>query len=719
MADQRTKELLRKLEALDEGESTTRLDKLVTTGQALVAEDSVVGIPPIPPGTTLDLTHPTINVPGVPEFTIPDILSVESSGSAVISPDALSTGDWIVIARSKNLLRAYTLDDAPDDDNEPPRAEELALDYMVPTSADFLVPKDYRGVVKKEVTYSAEMASYVRAGFDKQSASLSIPYAAASFERQHKEREAKASSRKTVYMFGSWYFPRAQLFLKKFTKASKRFTAAVEAAVNAKDVAALERVFNTYGRAVPAEVEIGGRLSLVHKEVCDASVIETEVENTIGAAVTAKYNGVQGSVGVGFGNASSTKVTAEQVNNLTSFEAIGGNVILASNPKQWPDTVSTDPNNWAVIGVSKLAPITDWLEPALRARVEKLLPALQVPSDVRAEDHSARADSDGFIFGARKHYKTGRGGLQIVCGTSGSPGLDQGDAVGAGATFTHFPNGDIWIEGASICVPVRKGSHYSVSKWDDENDQGEAASRFMKTETKLTFGQWQTLSNRKVLNRTNFNIANIPPNTQKSDGFIFCSIRASTGERGFISCTVDGKPVGAASVHNPPPLGTGWRPGMPMPQPVAWSPYACFCVPVPRGLSMSMEVTGTFELRAWYLPITSEDLEFGKTERYTVNAFHTAETDGFLNGVVTVRQGNARGMLELYSGRDRNNLFHGVPGAMMAVHQTSNRFIPYASGMLPIRRGYVFHATPRALSADRGHSGATVEAYWTPLLSVA
>ena len=81
-----------------------------------------------------------------------------------------------------------------------------------------------------------------------------------------------------------------------------------------------------------------------------------------------------------------------------------------------------------------------------------------------------------------------------------------------------------------------------------------------------------------------------------------------------------------------------------------------------------------------------------------------------------MRQGNARGMLFLHCGPDRANIDrqHVTP-AMMAVHQTTggNRYIPYASAMLPIRRGFVFRPVPQDLSGDYG--GATVEAYWTPL----
>jgi hypothetical protein len=75
---------------------------------------STGGFPKLPPGTTLDLTNPTVKLPDVPEFTIPGILSVPSSESAVIAPGSLSTGDWIIIARNNDLLRAYTLDNPGD-----------------------------------------------------------------------------------------------------------------------------------------------------------------------------------------------------------------------------------------------------------------------------------------------------------------------------------------------------------------------------------------------------------------------------------------------------------------------------------------------------------------------------------------------------------------------------------------------------------------------------
>jgi hypothetical protein len=690
------------------------------------------GIPPLPAGTTLDLTHTTFQFDNIPPFEIPAVLSVSDGGSEVVSPHSLKTEDWIVIAKNNNILRAYTLGDPPNERADPPTAKILALDYVVPEGADYLVDLHLESEVLHEVTYSSATASYVRAGFDEQSASLSIPYAAGSFEREHKEKEARASAHKTIYMFGSWHFPRAKLDLKKFTKASTRLTAEIEAAVNANNAAALTQVFDRYGWAVPEEVVIGGQLYLTHTEVCDGSVNETEVEQTISAAVSAKYKGVEASAGIGFGNASGTKVTAEQVNKSTSFRAKGGKATLASNPQQWPDTVN-NPNNWAVIRVSNLAPITDWLEPALRARVEKLLPemrmpAMQVPQDVPGENHSGpRAESDEFIYSirtSRKNQTASRGDLQLVCGTSGSPSLDQSGAVGGSASFhsNPFSGNDIWIAGASICLPVPKGSHYSVSTSDGYRDQGLAASRFTKTETKLTFGKWQTLLDQKSFTGAS-KLATFTSGAQLIDGFIFCFVRAPSAadeDRGFVSCTVDGKILGAASVHNHRVDDARWG---------CWSPDACFCVPVPRHLSMSIDATawGKLDIKAWYLASTSQDWKFGAPELYTVNSLHTAETDGFLNGVVTVREGNARGKLYLFCGRgpDRNRVIeygrdggYGVPPAMVAVHQTTHRAIPSASAMLPIRRGFGFYAAAEDLWADPGHRGATVEAYWTPLLPV-
>ena len=75
----------------------------------------------------------------------------------------------------------------------------------------------------------------MRAGFDKQQASVGFPFAAASFEREHKERQAGASDKKQLQMIGRWYYPRVQLNLKECATASERFKTAIRSALDAYD----------------------------------------------------------------------------------------------------------------------------------------------------------------------------------------------------------------------------------------------------------------------------------------------------------------------------------------------------------------------------------------------------------------------------------------------------------------------------------------------------
>mgnify|MGYP000691613657 CR=1 FL=1 len=172
------------------------------------SSDPRPAVPTLPPRTKLDLSQPTVSVPEVPEFAIPAVLSVGADTAAVAHPGDLTQGDWLIIARNARLLYAYTMG-AMFEDGEPPQARKAALDWLVPASTDFMVPLELGASVLSKVAYTAETASYVRAGFDRQQASAGFPFAAASFEREHKERQAGASYKKQLQMIGRWHYPRA------------------------------------------------------------------------------------------------------------------------------------------------------------------------------------------------------------------------------------------------------------------------------------------------------------------------------------------------------------------------------------------------------------------------------------------------------------------------------------------------------------------------------
>ena len=190
-------------------------------------------IPKLPARAVLDLSQPTVKAPEIQEFTIPSYLKVNPDGTEITYPIDLSQIDWLVVARKSKILYAYTMGAVS---KEPPQADSAALDWMVPeSSTDFFDSLELTGDVTSELTYTAETASYVRAGFDKQEASAGLPFVAASFEREHKERQASASHKKRLHLTGRWYYPRVRLKLKYCATASERFKTAIGTALDSYD----------------------------------------------------------------------------------------------------------------------------------------------------------------------------------------------------------------------------------------------------------------------------------------------------------------------------------------------------------------------------------------------------------------------------------------------------------------------------------------------------
>jgi len=242
---------------------------------------------------------------------------------------------------------------------------------------------------------------------------------------------------------------------------------------------------------------------------------------------------------------------------------------------------------------------------------------------------------------------------------------------------------------------------------DCSNTEVGANGQFVRADTKLTLGSWQLLFERKGGNAEGV----YPVPAMPTDGFLFCSVRApSEGDRGWVECGFDSKIPGAASVHNTTAARS------------CRIPNASFCVPLPKGTAAGVTIVpehGQLQVKTWYLPSTSRDLRFGMPQPRGLRSTDDAETDGFLNGSIVVRQGNARGALILYFRRNESKPFPVYPLAMAAVHRTTNRFVSRSSAMLPLRRGYQFYADTRAMSQDPGHKAADANVYWTPLLPAA
>ena len=714
-SDPKVKEFRDQLERMKLNLDNNRLSELAEAAKALANEEDLLGfdsdpaiaawqpnsgagsgtsksrpaIPTLPPKTKLDLSQPTVNVPDVPEFKIPAVLSVAANSIAVTHPGNLTQGDWLIIARKSRILYAYTMGNVSQD-GEPPEAEKAALDWMVPNSMDFLVPLELGATVTSKVTYTAETASYVRAGFDKQQASAGFPFAAASFEREHKERQAGASYKKQLQMIGRWHYPRVKLILKECATASERFKTAVRTALDAYDkskaIQPLLDVFTAYGTAVPNEVILGGQMVLVTEEDYQGTVNESEVENVISAAVSIKTTKAEGSAGASFQNAEGKKLTADQVSKSMKLTVKGGD--STKDPQSWPGTVKP-PSQWAVIGRSNLTSIVEWLPEDLRSRVKTVWPKVPMPPaiwqfrDAPAQGHSATAKQAQFVLGARlvpDGLDGCRGAVELACGTSQTPELGRGDAAGGRASFLRDRGGDLWIDTSSVCLPVPAGHHYTAAAPDTWAPPGaKAPVRFAIAETNLTLGNWQLVPHSQgFINSRSFKA--------ETDGFVFCSLEArNDGERGIARCAVDNTIIAAASVHNYHHAG-------------CWQEYASFCAPYAKGSTVDVTMTVTsgqfLYFSVWRIPSTSQAWKFTKPEPLKLNTEVSASADCFVNGVEIVPDDGPRGILRLECVDKEAVGPRKFPIASAAVHvyRQRDRHISHASAMMPVRQRYPIFA---------------------------
>jgi hypothetical protein len=418
----------------------------------------------------------------------------------------------------------------------------------------------------------------------------------------------------------------------------------------------------------------------------------------------------EGSAGVGFQDAQGNTVTADQMSKKTQFEVRGGDSTLASNPQQWPNTVKPA-REWAVIGRGKLKSILDWLPEEgpdyLRSRVKTLWPKLPLPPavwdledfkyDPIVQDRYDLAKRAQFVLGSRFVTEARDGALgavQLICGTDLTPELGRGDAAGGAASFHSHHTRDIWIDTASVCLPVPAGHHYAATT---SNTSGKAPTRFAIAETNLTFDKWHLLENPAHPNVRGFAAA-------PTDGFVFCSLEAiGDGDGGYITCAVDKVIIAAASAHRYSRSNESIR-------------YASFCAPYAKGSHVEVVAQATsgpqyLSFKVWQIPCTSQGWRFKKPELFRLGANVKAETDGFLNGVVTAPQDGPRGILRLECAKDRTSF----ASAAVHVYHPHDRYISHSSAMMPVGKGSQMNAN---LIPFSGAPLPQAQVYWTGVVPV-
>ena len=624
-------------------------------------------------------------------FKIPTALSVERTQDAIYSPGALQNADWVVIARNAALLYGFRMDGPA-----PARARRPVLEWVVPERIDFARSEMFQAKVESAVTYTEETAAYVRAGFDKQSATAGFPFCSASFERSHKERTASSSAHKELHQVGMWKYPRATLFLDDCTRVSAAFVHAVRSALKAIDPReALRQVLLDYGHAVPMEVTVGGQLHFEHVRVEEGETQERQVEQEIKAAVEAKYQGFSASASHAGGTSTSHSTASVALAEQTSFDALGGDTTLVSNPAQWAPTVK-DPRLWAVIGNNRMCSPLDLLAPKLRAAAIQHwpqplypeLPAIEEPIEVPV-DTAARATTAGFLLGMRECVDASNGQQGSVVLASGIQDKDHlSDSAFIGEVVARaYRKQDVWQDASSICLPVPAYSDYGAWTTSFMGKAGPPRTRLGFARTRLDFGTWRT-----------FSVGH--PETVHEDGFLAVRISAIPGTFGSVDVLSDGQMVASTTVDL-----------------AALIAEAALCVPVRRGSTLTVVPTLTgpggvmpagavaAQVHARWIPLAG-DWALGTAREVEPNTHLTAETDGVLHAHLDAVTNGPRGVVRLYS-----NAADPWAGASVHTWLATGQRLGRASAMLPVGKGGTYFA-----SFTPSSGAPQLRLTWTPIV---
>ncbi|KAA8897742.1 hypothetical protein FN846DRAFT_816632 [Sphaerosporella brunnea] len=172
----------------------------------------------------------------------------------------------------------------------------------------------------------------------------------------------KACSKNGSYQYHC--FPRVTLYLNpEDLEPTDELKEALDLIKKEKNIKQLRNLHDTFGHLFCHQVELGGCLETSKVSKADATTTETSEKHQfkaeVGLAVSTPL-GIGASTKVsnehGTGSVDGTAVTDRS--ERMSFNATGGNTLLAANPPAWTASV-VDFNNWRVIERSKLTPLSD------------------------------------------------------------------------------------------------------------------------------------------------------------------------------------------------------------------------------------------------------------------------------------------------------------------------------------------------------------------------
>ncbi|HEY2191672.1 MAG TPA: hypothetical protein VGH76_05125 [Actinomycetospora sp.] len=600
--------------------------------------------PALPPKTPVDLSRPEAELPDGTTFTFPDSVDTSAEKTAIIDPTSLTADDWLVVARRNDLLVGWDMSD-----HEPAQANSPVLLWMIsPENPPFVKSQVGRAEISTSVVFDASSATYVKTGFNTQTATASYLFASASFAREESWRKTSVHKTETLYMTGSWWFPRATLRLDRCTIVNPVFVDAVTAALKADDPrTALGRVFVEFGHAIPRRVTIGGELYFQRTRASSVDETTSQAEQSIRATIGVKFGRASAEVGGSFGSGSSETNTTQKLADDTALEVRGGDASLIEHREAWEQSVK-DFKNWAVIrdeGNGRALQTVDLLPPELARQVRAI--AFDLIGEPIDWDHDRvhRVTQDGFLLGTlAADVAVDQRGTVLQTKADGPRGAllayvdDTADprAPGGAASAHQWSGNNKGGKYASLLLPLRRSERANVHL-DEEGIAPHPDSPRPRSD--LAFIPLGPLEGETYLGPRRAAFVAGGTNTKsvetiESDGFLVCTMETAMAARAYLTLTGPStSPLAALAVHYYPPNDNYYYTGS-------------FCVPVRAGeeLTRTLQITAgassDFATTSEFVPL-SGGLRLGPAEARRVDqgTVYTADDDGFLVGVLAAPQG--------------------------------------------------------------------------------
>ncbi|KAJ4243310.1 hypothetical protein NW762_014835 [Fusarium torreyae] len=165
-------------------------------------------------------------------------------------------------------------------------------------------------------------------------------------------------------MIGSYMFPRVDVFLRpEDLEPTEELRAALDGIKRSKNINALRELYDTFGHLFCHSVMLGGCLQTTKvvesNEAIQQSKDKESFKAQVGVAVSTPF-GAKGNIKGSHESQDSAEAFSRnsRTSESISFEATGGNSILAADPSAWSSSVANF-NNWRVINQTELTPIVD------------------------------------------------------------------------------------------------------------------------------------------------------------------------------------------------------------------------------------------------------------------------------------------------------------------------------------------------------------------------